>query len=45
MQLGDVPNTYADSSNLQRDIDYKPATKVPDGVDKYIKWYKEYYKL
>ena len=43
MQPGDVPNTYADVSDLVRDIGYKPSTKVEDGIKKFIKWYKEYY--
>ena len=43
MQPGDVPNTYADVSDLVRDIGYKPPTKVEDGIKKFIKWYKEFY--
>jgi UDP-glucuronate 4-epimerase len=43
MQPGDVPNTYADVSDLVRDIGYKPSTKVEDGIKKFIKWYKEFY--
>ena len=43
IQPGDVPNTYADVSDLVRDIGYKPATKVDDGMRKFIQWYKEFY--
>ena len=43
IQPGDVPNTYADVSDLVRDIGYKPATKVDDGMREFIQWYKEFY--
>ncbi len=43
IQPGDVPNTYADVSDLVRDIGYKPATKVEDGMREFIQWYKEFY--
>ena len=45
LQLGDVPNTYADSSNLQNQFGYKPTTSVYEGVSKFIEWYKNYYNL
>ncbi len=44
MQPGDVPQTYADISDLMRDIDFKPSTTIEDGVSKFVKWYKDYYK-
>ena len=43
-QLGDVDNTYSDTSELKKDFNYKPNTNIKDGLDKFIKWYKEYYK-
>lgn len=43
-QLGDVDNTYADIKELKSDFNYKPNTNIKDGLDKFIKWYKEYYK-
>lgn len=43
-QLGDVDNTYADTSELEKDFNYKPNTNIKEGLDKFIKWYKEYYK-
>jgi len=43
LQLGDVPNTYADVDDLVSEFDYKPSTSIQDGVEKFIKWYKEYY--
>ena len=45
LQPGDVPGTYADVNDLISDFDYKPKTKIGDGVKKFIEWYKEYYNL
>ena len=42
MQPGDVPKTYADVSDLVRDIHYKPDTEIKDGVEKFIEWYKKF---
>jgi UDP-glucuronate 4-epimerase len=44
LQLGDVPNTFANVSNLTKKFDYKPSTKVIDGISNFVKWYKDYYK-
>lgn len=44
MQPGDVPRTYADVSDLERDFDFKPNTSVQEGLDKFAVWYKEFYK-
>lgn len=45
LQPGDVPDTYANVDDLVRDIDYKPATSVEDGVARFVEWYREYYKV
>jgi len=45
LQPGDVPATYADVSDLVRDVGYKPNTTVADGVKKFIEWYKWYYNV
>jgi len=45
LQAGDVPDTYADVSDLINDVDYKPNTSVEDGVAKFVEWYREYYKI
>jgi len=45
LQPGDVPATYADVSDLVRDVGYKPNTTVKEGVQKFIEWYKKYYKI
>jgi len=43
MQKGDVPITYADTSDLEKDFDYKPSTSLRDGLRKFSGWYFEYY--
>ncbi len=43
MQPGDVPITYADTTPLERDYGFKPATSLRDGLRKFAKWYKEFY--
>ena len=45
MQPGDVPDTYADVSDLVSDLGYKPATQLEDGVRKFVEWYKDFYKI
>ena len=43
MQPGDVPVTYADTSDLERDFEYKPSTPLREGLRKFAQWYKNYY--
>ena len=43
MQPGDVPVTYADTSALERDFDFKPHTPLREGLRKFAEWYKEFY--
>lgn len=43
MQPGDVPVTYADTSALERDFDFKPDTDLRTGLRKFAEWYKDYY--
>lgn len=45
MQPGDVLRTYADVSDLEKDIDFKPNTSLEEGLGKFVDWYKEYYKI
>ncbi|PKM71125.1 MAG: capsular biosynthesis protein CpsI [Firmicutes bacterium HGW-Firmicutes-17] len=45
MQPGDVLITYADVSDLENDIGFKPSTSIEEGLGKFVKWYKEYYKI
>ena len=44
MQKGDVPITYADTFDLERDFGYKPLTSLKEGLKRFAKWYKEFYK-
>jgi UDP-glucuronate 4-epimerase len=44
LQLGDVPDTYADVQDLVDDVGYKPATTVEQGVRAFVDWYRSYYK-
>jgi len=44
IQPGDVPATYADINDLIKDTGFKPSTSVEEGINKFVKWYKEYYK-
>jgi UDP-glucuronate 4-epimerase len=45
LQTGDVPDTYADVSELERAVDYRPATPVGAGVARFVEWYREYYAV
>jgi UDP-glucuronate 4-epimerase len=45
MQPGDVPKTYADVTDLEEDVGYRPGTDVREGVEKFIAWYKRYYTV
>ena len=45
MQPGDVPATYADVDDLMNAVGFKPSTSIEDGISRFIKWYKEYYKI
>jgi UDP-glucuronate 4-epimerase len=44
IQPGDVPKTWADISDL-KGMGYKSSAPIEKGVEKFVKWYKEYYKL
>ena len=44
MQPGDVPVTYADTSALERDFGFRPATPLREGLRKFARWYKEFYR-
>ena len=43
MQAGDVPITFADTSDLEKDFEYKPKTSLREGHRKFAEWYYEYY--
>ena len=44
LQPGDVPDTFADVSDLEKFFNYKPSTKIEDGIRNFVDWYKGYYK-
>lgn len=44
MQKGDVPVTYADTSDLERDFGYKPSTSLRDGLRRFAEWYRGFCK-
>ncbi|MEX0827407.1 MAG: capsular biosynthesis protein CpsI, partial [Haliea sp.] len=43
MQTGDVPATWANTDLLQRLTGYKPKTGFPDGIKRFVTWYRAYY--
>jgi UDP-glucuronate 4-epimerase len=43
MQPGDVRDTYADISAIQRDLSFEPTTPIDDGVPRFVQWYREYH--
>jgi UDP-glucuronate 4-epimerase len=45
MQPGDVAATYADIADLERDIGFRPATSIEDGVARFARWYRDYHKV
>lgn len=45
MQAGDVPDTSADTEDLIRDLGFKPSTSVEVGMDRFVRWYRDYYKV
>jgi UDP-glucuronate 4-epimerase len=45
LQLGDVPDTWADVEDLVTDVGYRPGTSVEQGVRAFVDWYLQYYKV
>ena len=43
MQDGDVKNTFADTSDLVKEINFAPKTPIKEGIRKFIDWYIDYY--
>jgi len=44
LQPGDVPDTCADVEALERDVGYRPSTRIEEGVSRFVEWYLEYYR-
>ena len=45
LQPGDVPATYADVSDLLRDVGYKPDMSIEQGIGNFVDWYRGYYNV
>ena len=45
MQAGDVPATWANATLLKRLTGYTPQTAVPEGVGKFVGWFRQYYDV
>jgi UDP-glucuronate 4-epimerase len=45
MQPGDVPNTWANIDDLISEFDYKPITSIEKGIENFVNWFRDYYKL
>ena len=45
LQPGDVPDTFADSTALEQAVGYKPSISVDDGVQQFVNWYRDFYKV
>ena len=43
MQPGDVAETYADISESQRDLGFQPTTKIEEGIEHFVRWYRSFY--
>jgi UDP-glucuronate 4-epimerase len=43
MQPGDVLATYADVTDLERDVGYRPETSIESGLERFVDWYRDYY--
>lgn len=45
LQPGDVPATYADIDDLARDVGFAPSTPIEEGIPRFVKWYREFYRI
>lgn len=45
IQPGDVRDTYADISAIQRDLGFAPATSIDEGVPRFVQWYRDYHRI
>jgi UDP-glucuronate 4-epimerase len=45
LQAGDVPATYANVDDLVKNLDYKPSTPVQKGIDNFVAWYRDFFKV
>jgi UDP-glucuronate 4-epimerase len=45
MQPGDVPETFADVRDLEREIGFRPKTSIEEGIRRFVAWYRDYRKV
>jgi UDP-glucuronate 4-epimerase len=45
MQPGDVPETYADLSAIERDLGFRPTTSIEQGIPRFVEWFRSYHGL
>ncbi|TSK03874.1 MAG: NAD-dependent epimerase [Geobacter sp.] len=45
IQPGDVPATYADVDDLMADVGFRPATSIEEGIGRFVKWYRDFYRV
>jgi UDP-glucuronate 4-epimerase len=45
MQPGDVTRTYADNSRARQQLDWEPRVKLDEGIEQFVKWYRDYHKV
>lgn len=45
LQPGDVPETFADVSDLTADVGFSPDTSIEDGIARFVAWYRDYYNV
>lgn len=44
LQAGDIIATYADVDDLKKEVGFKPATPIEEGIERFVEWYRSYYK-
>jgi UDP-glucuronate 4-epimerase len=45
LRTGDVPVTYADIDDLEKAVGYRPTTSIEVGIEKFVSWYRKYYRV
>jgi len=45
LQAGDVPATWANVDDLTRDVGFRPATSIGEGIRRFVAWYREFYRV
>lgn len=45
IQAGDVPDTWANVDDLVKEFDYQPMIEIDEGIENFVNWFKDYYKL